>query len=86
MRAKQSAALALTELSLARSEYNAATSANARAVAVQRLTAAEIAYNVATKEAIATTEAYSNSQKKLNGIQNSSIGIGRGLLGILSGP
>ncbi|MEN8279933.1 tape measure protein, partial [Acinetobacter baumannii] len=86
MRAKQSAALTLTELSLARSEYNAATSANARAVAVQRLTAAEIAYNVATKEAIATTEAYSNSQKKLNGIQNSSIGIGRGLLGILSGP
>ncbi|HAV3432538.1 tape measure protein [Acinetobacter baumannii] len=86
MRAKQSAALTLSELSLARSEYNAATSANARAVAVQRLTAAEIAYNVATKEAIATTEAYSNSQKKLNGIQNSSIGIGRGLLGILSGP
>ncbi|MFV5247674.1 hypothetical protein ACNKGS_18180 [Acinetobacter baumannii] len=56
-------------IKLARSEYNAATSANARAVAVQRLTAAEIAYNVATKEAIATTEAYSNSQKKLNGIQ-----------------
>ncbi|MFV5193345.1 hypothetical protein ACNKGU_00030 [Acinetobacter baumannii] len=41
---------------------------------------------MATKEAIATTEAYRNSQKKLNGIENSSIGIGHQIVGILSGP
>lgn len=82
MRARQSAALTLTEVGLARAEYNAATSANARAVAVQRLTAAEIAHNIATKEATAATVAYTMAQGNLNRVAT----LGSRALGLVGGP
>ncbi|WP_228147272.1 tape measure protein [Acinetobacter calcoaceticus] len=82
MRARQSAALAVTELGLARAEYNAATSANARAVAVQRLTAAEIAHSLATKEATAATVAYTVAQGNLNRLST----IGSRALSLVGGP
>ncbi|MGQ1309037.1 tape measure protein [Acinetobacter baumannii] len=82
MRARQSAALALTEINLARAEYNAATSANARAAAVQRLTAAEIAHNIAIKEATVATSAYSLAQSQLNTVAT----LGSRALGLVGGP
>ncbi|EHU1603652.1 tape measure protein [Acinetobacter baumannii] len=82
MRAKQSAALALTEINLARAEYNAATSANARAVAVQRLTAAEIAHNIAVKEATIATTAYSAAQAQLTAVAT----LGSRALSLVGGP
>ncbi|UAB18944.1 tape measure protein [Acinetobacter baumannii] len=82
MRARQSAALALTEINLARAEYNAATSANARAAAVQRLTAAEIAHNIAIKEATVATSAYSLAQSRLNAVAT----LGSRALGLVGGP
>ncbi|MFA3688918.1 tape measure protein [Acinetobacter baumannii] len=82
MRARQSAALALTEINLARAEYNAATSANARAAAIQRLTAAEIAHNIAVKEAAAATSAYSLAQSRLNTVAT----LGSRALGLVGGP
>ncbi|MDC5342038.1 tape measure protein [Acinetobacter baumannii] len=82
MRARQSAALALTEINLARAEYNAAISANARAAAVQRLTAAEIAHNIAIKEATVATSAYSLAQSRLNTVAT----LGSRALGLVGGP
>ncbi|MCX2428892.1 phage tail tape measure protein, partial [Acinetobacter baumannii] len=82
MRARQSAALALTEINLARAEYNAATSANARAAAAQRLTAAEIAHNIAIKEATVATSAYSLAQSRLNTVAT----LGSRALGLVGGP
>ncbi|MDC5053284.1 tape measure protein [Acinetobacter baumannii] len=82
LRARQSAALALTEINLARAEYNAATSANARAAAVQRLTAAEIAHNIAIKEATVATSAYSLAQSRLNTVAT----LGSRALGLVGGP
>lgn len=82
MRAKQSAALTLTELGLARAEYNAALSANARAAAIQRLTAAEIAHNIAVKEATIATTAYSVAQSRLTTVAT----LGSRALGLVGGP
>ncbi|WP_151981575.1 transglycosylase SLT domain-containing protein [Acinetobacter guerrae] len=79
LREKQNVALALTELNVAKAEYNSAVTANARAVAIQRVTAAEIAHNITMKQSAATTMAYTTAQ-------NASVGIGRSLLGILGGP
>ncbi|MCO9050255.1 tape measure protein [Acinetobacter sp. UC24323] len=82
MRARQSAALTLTELGLARAEYNAALSANARAAAIQRLTAAEIAHNIAVKEATIATTAYSVAQSRLTTVAT----LGSRALGLVGGP
>ncbi len=82
MRARQSAALALTEIGLARAEYNAATTANARAIAVQRRTAAEIAHSLALKEATAATMAYTVAQGNLNRVAT----LGSRALGLVGGP
>ncbi|MBD0079909.1 tape measure protein [Acinetobacter baumannii] len=82
MRARQSAALTLTEVSLARAEYNAALSANARAAAIQRLTAAEIAHNIAVKEATIATTAYSVAQSRLTTVAT----LGSRALGLVGGP
>ncbi|WP_151741609.1 tape measure protein [Acinetobacter seifertii] len=82
MRARQSAALAITEIGLARAEYNAALSANARAAAIQRLTAAEIAHNIAVKEATIATTAYSVAQSRLTTVAT----LGSRALGLVGGP
>jgi len=82
MRARQSAALALTEIGLARAEYNAAITADARAVAVQRKTAAEVAHSVALKEATAATVAYTVAQGNLNRVAT----LGSRALSLVGGP
>lgn len=82
MRARQSAALTLTEVGLARAEYNAALSANARTAAIQRLTAAEIAHNIAVKEATIATTAYSVAQSRLTTVAT----LGSRALGLVGGP
>lgn len=82
MRARQAAALALTEIGLARAEYNSAVTADARAVAVQRKTAAEIAHSIALKEATAATAAYTVAQGNLNRVAT----LGSRALGLVGGP
>ncbi|MFA2885439.1 tape measure protein [Acinetobacter pittii] len=82
MRARQSAALALTEIGLARAEYNAAITADARAIAVQRKTAAEVAHSLALKEATAATAAYTVAQGNLNRVAS----LGSRALGLVGGP
>ncbi|WP_284087127.1 tape measure protein [Acinetobacter pittii] len=82
MRARQSAALALTEIGLARAEYNAAITADARAIAVQRKTAAEVAHSIALKEATAATAAYTLAQGNLNRVAS----LGSRALGLVGGP
>ncbi|MDR3027253.1 MAG: tape measure protein [Acinetobacter sp.] len=62
IRAKQTTALALTELNLARIEFNGATTATARATAIQRVTAAEIAHSIAVKNSTFASAAYTAAQ------------------------
>ncbi|OTN35277.1 tape measure protein [Acinetobacter pittii] len=81
MRARQSSALALTEIGLARAEYNAAITADARAAAVQRKTAAEVAHSVALKEAKVATDAYTVAQGNLNRVTT----LGGRALGLVGG-
>lgn len=57
-RARQNVALALTEVNLARADFNNATTAAARAAATQRLTAANIALAISEKQASVATTAY----------------------------
>lgn len=86
LRMRQQAALAATEVNLARAEYNAATSASARAVAVQRLTSAEIALNIATKASTQATAAYTGAQ---TAAAAATTGLARAkamALGVLGGP
>lgn len=82
MRARQSAALALTEIGIARAEYNAAVTADARAIAVQRKTAAEVAHSIALKEATAATVAYTVAQGNLNRVAS----LGSRALSLVGGP
>lgn len=60
-RARQNVALALTEVNLARADFNNATTAAARAVATQRLTAANIALAISEKQAVIATTAYTTA-------------------------
>lgn len=82
IRTKQLAALSATEINLARAEYNAATSATARAAAVQRLTAAEVAHSIAKKEATVATNAYIVAQTRLNAVAT----LSSRALGLVGGP
>lgn len=60
-RARQNVALALTEVNLARADFNNATTAAARAAATQRLTAANIALAISEKQASMATTAYTTA-------------------------
>ena len=60
-RARQNVALALTEVNLARADFNNATTAAARAAATQRLTAANIALAISEKQAAIATTAYTTA-------------------------
>ncbi|WP_151765578.1 tape measure protein [Acinetobacter soli] len=82
LRTKQLVALSATEINLARAEYNAATSATARAAAVQRLTAAEVAHSIAKKEATVATNAYTVAQTRLNAVAT----LSSRALGLVGGP
>lgn len=79
LRQKQLVALAATEVNMARAEYNAATTATARAAAVQRLTAAEIAHEIQIKRSTVATDVYTASQTRL-------ATAGRLSMGMLLGP
>ncbi|WP_191112792.1 transglycosylase SLT domain-containing protein [Acinetobacter lwoffii] len=57
-RARQNVALALTEVNLARADFNNATTTATRAAATQRLTAANIALAISEKQASIATTAY----------------------------
>ncbi|MHA3097747.1 transglycosylase SLT domain-containing protein [Acinetobacter brisouii] len=76
---KQNVALTLTELNLARAEYNGAISAQERAVAIQRVTIAEIQHEIAVKKSTQSTLLY-------NSAQTATLGAGRSLLAVLGGP
>lgn len=79
LRQKQLLALSVSELNQARASYNAATTASARAAAVQRLTAAEIAYELQVKRSTVATDVYTASQARL-------ATAGRMSMGALLGP
>ena len=92
-RARQNVALALTEVNLARAAYNDATTATARAAAIQRLTSANIALAIADKQATAATAAYTvastaaaGATTRLAAAKAMLVRVGTGLLGALGGP
>lgn len=60
-RARQNVALALTEVNLARADFNNATTTATRAAATQRLTAANIALAISEKQAAIATTAYTTA-------------------------
>lgn len=79
LRQKQLVLLAASEINMARSAYNAATTATARTAAIQRLTAAEIAHEIQIKRSAVSTDIYAASQTRLTA-------AGRMSLGVLGGP
>lgn len=86
LRARQHAAMAATELNLARAEYNTATSATARAAAIQRVTSAEIAYNIASRASTQATAAYTAAQTAATAATNGLARAKAMALGIMGGP
>ncbi|WP_180113362.1 tape measure protein [Acinetobacter sp. YH12073] len=81
-RTRQVAALALTEINLARQELNSATTRQARAAATMRLTQAEIAHNIAIKQSTAAVVTQTAAENALN----ASRSRGAMLLGLVGGP
>ncbi|WP_180113477.1 tape measure protein, partial [Acinetobacter sp. YH12073] len=81
-RTRQVAALALTEINLARQELNSATTRQARAAATIRLTQAEIAHNIAVKQSTAAVATQTAAENALN----ASRSRGAMLLGLVGGP
>lgn len=81
-RTRQVAALALTEINLARQELNSATTRQARAAATMRLTQAEIAHNIAVKQSTAAVATQTAAENALN----ASRSRGAMLLGLVGGP
>nr|WP_314523811.1 tape measure protein [uncultured Acinetobacter sp.] len=86
LRARQLAALAATELGLARAEYNGATSSNARAVAIQRLTAAEVSHAIALKGSTIATDNYTLAQGRLTAASSTFGRVASGALALIGGP
>lgn len=81
-RIRQVAALALTEINLARQELNSATTRQERAAATMRLTQAEIALAIAQKQTkVATVE-----QIAAENALNASRAIGSRMLALVGGP
>ena len=81
-RTRQVAALALTEVHLARQELNSATTRQARAAATMRLTQAEVALAIAEKQKTAATIADTAAQNANNAARSR----GAMLLGLIGGP
>ncbi|ENU24179.1 hypothetical protein F993_01495 [Acinetobacter proteolyticus] len=81
-RLRQVTALAAQEVSLARLEYNSATTRNVRAAATIRLTQAEIAHRIALNQTTAAIAANTAAQNALN----ASRAIGSRLLALVGGP
>ena len=81
-RTRQVAALALTEINLARQELNSATTRQARAAATMRLTQAEIAHSIALKQSASAVVAQTTVENALNASRSRSAM----LLGLIGGP
>lgn len=81
-RTRQVQALALSEVDLARKEYNNARTRTERAAATMRLTQAEIAHNIAIKQTAASEAALEVVESKLNKTRS----LGAAALGLVGGP
>lgn len=81
-RTRLAAAQALTEMNLARAEFNSATTRQARAAATMRLTQAEIAHNVAVKNSTVAIAAQTAAENALN----ASRAVGARMLALVGGP
>ncbi|QPF36133.1 tape measure protein [Acinetobacter johnsonii] len=81
-RTRQVAALALTEINLARQELNSATTRQARAAATMRLTQAEVAHSIALKQSASAVVAQTTVENALNASRSRSAM----LLGLVGGP
>lgn len=85
-RTRQIMALAAQEVHLARLEFNSATTRQARAAATMRLTQAEIALNIATKNTTVATAAYSAAQAAATTTSLTLAGAARSALAFMTGP
>jgi tape measure domain-containing protein len=81
-RTRQVAALALTEVSLARQELNSAITRQERAAATMRLTQAEVALAIAQKQTTSATATQTAAENALN----ASRSRGAAILGLVGGP
>ena len=81
-RTRLAAAQALTEINLARAEFNSATTRQARAAATMRLTQAEIAHNIAVKNSTVAIAAQTAAENTLN----ASRAVGARMLALVGGP
>lgn len=81
-RMRQVTAIAMTELNLARQEFNSATTRSARAAATIRLTQAEVAHNIALNQSTVAIGANTAAQNALN----SSRLLGTRALALVGGP
>lgn len=81
-RTRLAAAQALTEINLARAEFNSATTRQARAAATMRLTQAEIAHNIAVKNSTVAIAAQTAAENALN----TSRAVGARMLALVGGP
>lgn len=85
-RTRQITALAAQEVHLARLELNSATTRDARAAATMRLTQAEVALNIATKNTTTATAAYSAAQAAATTTSLTLAGAARSALAFMTGP
>lgn len=85
-RARQVEALATQEVHLARQELNSATTRTERAAATMRLTQAEIALGIASKQTTTVVAENTVIQNANNASKRTGILTSTGLLGILGGP
>lgn len=85
-RTRQIMALAAQEVHLARLELNSATTRDARAAATMRLTQAEVALNIATKNTTTATAAYSAAQAAATTTSLTLAGAARSALAFMTGP
>lgn len=85
-RTRQIMALAAQEVHLARLELNSATTRDARAAATMRLTQAEVALNIATKNTTTATAAYSAAQAAATTTSLTLASAARSALAFMTGP
>lgn len=84
-RSRQNVALALTEVNLARADFNSATTAVGRAAAAQRLTTANIALAISEKQAAISTSAYTVATTVATGATSRLAAAKALLLGLTGG-
>ncbi|OTG78812.1 hypothetical protein B9T23_01715 [Acinetobacter terrae] len=85
-RTRQIEALAIQEVHLARLELNSAITRTERAAATMRLTQAEVALGIASKQTTAATAANTVVQNANNASKRAGILTSTSLMGVLGGP